>query len=129
MRRWIHTLVLAAALSTQPGCIELMDGSEDSSAGYYTTDDSYVDEVDSELALDSDSYYYETDYCTDESDEDCWVEDELWLDDGWYYDECYDEWYYYDQYYDEWYYYDEYYDEWYYYDPYYDEWYYVDEYY
>ncbi|MBU0616396.1 MAG: hypothetical protein KKI02_01630 [Planctomycetes bacterium] len=115
MRKLVGTLVLAAVLLTQPGCLELMVASDGSSPGSYATGGSYLDVLESWVAPYSDSYYDEAGYYTDEWAGDYWVEDEFWYDDGLYYDE--------------WYYYDEFYDEWYYYDPYYDEWYYEDEYY
>ncbi len=109
MRKLVGILVFAAVLLTQPGCLELMVASDGSSPGSYSTGGSYLDVLESWVAPYSDSYYYETEYYTDEWAGDYWVEDEVWLDDGLYYDEYYDEWYYYDEYYDEWYYEDEYY--------------------
>ena len=121
MRKLVGALVLAAVLLTQPGCLELMVGSDGSSSGSYSAGGSYFDVLESWVAPYSDSYYYEAGYYTDEWAGDYWVEDEVWFDDGLYYDDYYDEWYYYDEYYDEWYYYDPYYDEWYYEDEYYED--------
>ena len=134
MRKLIGTLALAAGLAAQSGCLEL----EAVTGGYPSyssvTDEYYYDSLGTWISPSSDSYYYDTEYYTEE-----WIEE-----DGWYYDDYYEEWYYYDDYYDEWYYYDDYSDElyyddwyyddyiyydeyegvWYYYDEYYDEWYY-----
>ena len=125
MQRLVGTLVLAGALVVQSGCFEIVEASGGSGARSYSTDGFYYELLGSWLVPLSDSYYYETEYYTDE-----WVEEDYWVeDDSWYYyDECcyYDGWYYYEEYYyDDWYYDDEYYEDcWYYDDGYcgYDDW-------
>jgi hypothetical protein len=120
MRERIGAAVLAAMLFVQVGCYEIVAASDDPALWPYVTDGYYYDTIETQDWSCCDSYSYETEvYPVDWAEEVYWVED-----DGWYYDEYYDEWYWYDEYYEEWYWYDDYYDEWYYYDEYDDEWYY-----